>query len=77
MQLKRIQKTKYYHAYFLVDCARDMLVAEDIEDKLEFICDPNSYNEGRIYIKQYDLKFDKGGAIYNSKEQRFFYELLQ
>ena len=67
---------KYYHAHFLIDCARDMLVAEDIEDKLELICDPNSYKEGRIYIKEYDLKFDKGGAIYNSKERRYFYEVL-
>ena len=67
---------KYYHAHFLIDCARDMLVAEDIEDKLELICDPNSYKEGRIYIKEYDLKFDKGGAIYNSKEKRYFYEVL-
>jgi hypothetical protein len=50
-----------------------MLVAEDIEDKLELICDPNSYKEGRIYIKEYDLKFDKGGTIYNSKETRCFY----
>ena len=76
MQLKRIQKTKYYHAHFLIDCARDMLVAEDIEDKLELICDPNSYKEGRIYIKEYDLTYDKGGAIYNSKEKRYFYEVL-
>ena len=67
---------KYYHAHFLVDCARDMLVAEDIEDKLELICDPNSYKEGRIYLKEYDLTYEKGGAIYNSKEKRFFYEVL-
>jgi hypothetical protein len=53
-----------------------MLVTEDIEDKLELICDPNSYKEGRIYIKENDLKFDKGGAIYNSKEKRYFYEVL-
>ena len=74
--IEKNTEDKYYHAHFLIDCARDMLVAEDIEDKLELICDPNSYKEGRIYIKEYDLKFDKGGAIYNSKEQRFFYEVL-
>ena len=67
---------KYYHAHFLIDCAKDMLVAEDIEDKLEIICDPNSYKEGRIYIKEYDLSYEKGGAIYNSKEKRYFYEVL-
>jgi len=67
---------KYYHAHFLIDCAKDMLVAEDIEDKLELICDPNSYKEGRIYIKEYDLSYEKRGAIYNSKEKRFFYEVL-
>ena len=67
---------KYYHAHFLIDCARDMLVAEDIEDKLELICDPNSYKEGRIYLKEYDLKFDMV-VQYNSKERRYFYELLQ
>jgi hypothetical protein len=68
---------KYHHAHFLIDCAKDMLVAEDIEDKLELICDPNSYKEGRIYIKEYDLSYEKRGAIYNSKERRYFYELLQ
>ena len=74
--IEKNTKDKYYHAHFLIDCAKDMLVAEDIEDKLELICDPNSYNEGRIYLKEYDLKFDKGGAIYNSKEKRYFYEVL-
>ena len=53
-----------------------MLVAEDIEDKLELICDPNSYKEGRIYLKEYDFIYEKGGAIYNSKEKRYFYEVL-
>ena len=71
MQLERIQKTSNYHADFLIDCARDMLVAEDIEDKLELICNPNSYKEGRIYLKEYDLKFDKGGAIQLKGEEVF------
>jgi hypothetical protein len=53
-----------------------MLVAEDIEDKLELICDPNSNKESRIYLKEYDLSYEKGGAIYNSKEVRYFYEIL-
>ena len=67
---------KYYHAHFLIDCAKDMLLTEDIENKLELICDPNSYREGRTYIKDYDLKFEKGGAIYSSKEVGYFYEVL-
>lgn len=74
--IEKNPEDNYYHAHFLIDCARDMLVAEDIEDKLELICDPNSYKEGRIYIKEYNLKFEKGGAIYNSKEKRYFYEVL-
>jgi hypothetical protein len=74
--IEKNTKDKYYHAHFLIDCAKDMLVAEDIEDKLELICDPNSYKERRIYIKEYDLTYEKGGAIYNSKEKRFFYEVL-
>ena len=74
--IEKNTEDKYYHAHFLIDCARDMLVAEDIEDKLELICDPNSYKEGRIYIKEYDLSYEKGGAIYNSKETRYFYEVL-
>ena len=49
---------------------------KDITDILELICDPNTMKEGRIYIKEYDLKYDKGGAIYNSKETRYFYEVL-
>ena len=74
--IEKNTEDKYYHAHFLIDCARDMLVLGDIEDKLELICDPNSYKEGRIYIKEYDLTYDKGGAIYNSKEKRYFYEVL-
>ena len=74
--IEKNTEDNYYHAHFLIDCAKDMLVAEDIEDKLELICDPNSYKEGRIYIKEYDLIYEKGGAIYNSKEKRYFYEVL-
>ena len=74
--IEKNTEDKYYHAHFLIDCAKDMLVAEDIEDKLELICDPNSYKEGRIYVKEYDLTYEKGGAIYNSKEKRYFYEVL-
>ena len=33
---------KYYHAHFLFDCAKDMLVIEDIEDKLADICEPST-----------------------------------
>ncbi len=74
--IEKNTEDKYYHAHFLIDCARDMLVAEDIEDKLELICDPNTNKEKRIYIKEYDLRYEKGGAIYNSKEKRYFYEVL-
>lgn len=74
--IEKNTKDKYYHAHFLIDCAKDMLIAEDIEDKLELICDPNSYKERRIYLKEYDLTYEKGGAIYNSKEKRYFYEVL-
>jgi hypothetical protein len=43
---------------------------------LELICDANSCKEGRIYLKEYDLTYEKGGAIYNSKEKMYFYEVL-
>jgi hypothetical protein len=65
-----------YHAHFLIDCAKDMLVLGDIEDKLAIICEPNTKNESRIHIEEYDLKFGKDGAIYSSKEERYFYEIL-
>ena len=66
----------YYHTHFLIDCAKDMLELGDIEDKLTIICEPNTINESRIYIEEYDMKYDKDGAIYSSKEERYFYELL-
>ena len=65
-----------YHAHFLIDCAKDMLVLGDIEDKLAIICEPNTKNESRIHLEEYDLKFGKDGAIYSSKEERYFYEIL-
>lgn len=67
---------EYYHAHFLIDCAKDMIEIRDITSILEIICDPNTNKESRIYLKEYDLSYEKGGAIYNSKEVRYFYELL-
>lgn len=67
---------KYYHSHFLIDCARDMLNLEDIEDKLAIISEQNTTNESRIHLEKYDLKFEKDGAIYSSKEDRYFYEVL-
>lgn len=67
---------KYYHTHFLIDCSKDMIDIKDIERQLELLCDPNSYKESRIYLKKYDTKFGKGGAIYNSKKKSCFYELL-
>jgi hypothetical protein len=67
---------KYYHAHFLIDCAKDMIEIGDIIPILEILCDPNTKKESRIYLKEYDLSFEKGGAIYNSKEESYFYELL-
>lgn len=66
----------YYHAHFLIDFIKDMPLLEGIEDILGIICDPNTNKEGRIYLKEYDMKYDKGGAIYSSKEQKYFYEIL-
>jgi hypothetical protein len=53
-----------------------MLNLGDIEDKLAIICEPNTINESRIHIEEYDMKYDKDGAIYSSKEERYFYEIL-
>ena len=66
----------FYHAHFLIDCARDMLNLEDIKDKLEILCEPNTIYESRIHLEEYELKYEKSGAIYNSKERRYFYEVL-
>jgi hypothetical protein len=66
----------FYHSHFLIDCAKDMLVLGDIEDKLAIICETNTKNESRIHLEEYDLKFGKDGAIYSSKEERYFYEIL-
>ena len=74
--IEKNSNDKYYHAHFLIDCARDMLNLGDVKDKLAIICEPNTINESRIHLEQYDMKYDKDGAIYSSKEERFFYEVL-
>jgi hypothetical protein len=74
--IEKNSNDKYYHAHFLIDFARDMLNLGDIEDKLAIICETNTINESRIHIEEYDMKYDKDGAIYSSKEERFFYEVL-
>lgn len=53
-----------------------MRLLEGIKDILKIICDPNTNKEGRIYLKEYDLKYDKGRVIYSAKEQKCFYEIL-
>ena len=74
--IEKNPKDKYYHAHFLIDCAKDMLVLADIEDKLTIICEPNTINESRIHLEEYDMKYEKDGAIYSSKEESYFYEVL-
>ncbi len=66
----------YFHSHFLIDCAKDMIELTDINDKLTIICEPNTISESRIYLEEYDIKSYKAGAIYSSKEQNFFYEVL-
>ncbi len=48
-----------------------MLTLADIQDKLAIICGPTTKYESRIYIEEYDMKFERDGAIYSSKEERF------
>lgn len=74
--IEKNSNDKYYHAHFLIDCARDMLNLGEIKDKLEIICEPNTINESRIHLEEYNMEYDKDGAIYSSKEERFFYEVL-
>jgi hypothetical protein len=66
----------YYHVHFLIDYLGDMPLIGDVINILELICEPNTNKETRIYLKEYDLKYEKRGAIYNSKETRYFYEVL-
>lgn len=67
---------EYYHSHFLIDCAKDMIELKDILPILEKICDPNTSKETRIHLKEYDLSYEKAGAIYNSKIISYYYELL-
>lgn len=73
--IEKNTKDKYYHAHFLIDCAKDILTIKDIISILEVICDPNNKKETRIYLKEYNLQLDKLGAIYNSK-MKIHHELL-
>ena len=66
----------YFHSHFLIDCTKDMIELTDINDKLTIICEPNTISESRIYLEEYNVKSQKAGAIYSSKEQKFFYEVL-
>jgi len=73
--IEKNSNDKYYHTHFLIDCAKDMLVLNDIINILEIICDANNNKETRIYLKKYNLKLGNSGAIYNSK-MKIYYELL-
>jgi hypothetical protein len=69
-------KDKYYHAHFLIDCKKDEITLDEIKNKLSNICEHNTKKESRIYLEKYDTRFNKDGAIYSSKEERYFYEIL-
>lgn len=73
--IEKNSNDKYYHAHFLIECEKDMLDMKDIINLLEIICEANNNKETRIYLKKYNLKFGKSGAIYNSKT-KIHYELL-
>jgi hypothetical protein len=67
---------KYYHLHFLIDCEKDMLELSEIDNKLKIICEQNTSKVSRIHIEKYDTNYGKDGAIYSSKEIRYFYEVL-
>ena len=74
--IERNTNDKYYHAHFLIDCAKDMIQIEDIEEVLGLVSEPNTAKETRIYLTKYDLFFDKKGAIYATKKKNYGCELL-
>ena len=67
---------KYYHAHFLIDCRGDMIEKKKVMDTLKLLCDNNTPGETRIYLKKYDLFYDKRGAEYATKEENYGYQLL-
>ncbi|MFN8579341.1 MAG: hypothetical protein U0354_21145 [Candidatus Sericytochromatia bacterium] len=75
--VEKNSKDNYYHSHFLIDCKKTILNLKDIINKLEIICEPNTGKETRIHIKNYDLDYDKSGAIYSSKEKEYFFEILK
>ena len=70
------KKDNYYHSHFLIDCREDMVSEEDIATILEYLVEPNTKRETKNYVVPYDIKFGKRGAIYSSKEEQYFYEVL-
>ena len=67
---------KYYHAHFLIDCRGDMIEKKKVMDTLKLLCDNNTPGETRIYLREYDLFYEKRGALYATKEGNYWYELL-
>ena len=67
---------KYYHAHFLIDCRGDMIEKKKVMDTLKLLCDNNTPGETRIYLREYDLFFEKRGAEYATKEENYGYQLL-
>ena len=61
--IERNTNYKYYHAHFLIDCAKDIIQIEDIEEVLGLVSEPNTAKETRIYLTKYDLFSDKRIAI--------------
>lgn len=74
--LEKNPNDKYYHAHFLIDCRGDMIEKKKVMDTLKLLCDNNTPGETRIYLREYDLFFEKRGAEYATKEENYGYQLL-
>jgi len=74
--IEKNPKDKYHHAHFLIDCRGDMIEKKKVMDTLKLLCDNNTAGETRIYLREYDLFYEKRGALYATKEGNYGYELL-
>lgn len=75
--IEKNPKDKYYHAHYLIDCRGDIIDKKVVMDTLELLCDNNTPRETRIYLRDYDLYYEKRGAIYATKEENYGCELLE
>jgi hypothetical protein len=76
--VEKTEKDGFYHVHFLIRLDEHILSKKQIIEILEFVCEPNTHSETRIFVKPYDFQqYRFRGTNYSMKEFQYGYGILK